>query len=404
MMFGIVLFGFFLKGVSADAVADVVLSCALVEEGVGGMGGGALFTRTPATLVLRDVAVGPDESLETLTPFVPPSIPDPELILFEAKASSPAIPNADVLLHADCNQQEVLCEISRYSPRGLQDAAGFFMVSLSVDGVDFSTALILQTSPVEQDRSTLVQNKLGLPLSRSGTLLTEVIFLVFSHIKSVSAPLKGQVLLNCGFRQQEVPLDPEVAVEWRLQHRGKGRKVLEMKTKLDDAEGSTAVEGERKGSSLDAARLVHEGDASMSLSGLQVEDEGTYICTVSVGSFHTQQVVQLHIRQPPHVSLSEGKRVSGSPQTLSCHCSKYYPLDVQMEWFSQAPTASEPEPFPNQGSLSSHRQHGDGTFSLSSHLSVPSSVPPGTRITCRVSHSALDAPLQVAVELQSPEI
>ena len=72
---------------SADGVADVVLSCALVEEGVGlgGMGGGALFTRTPATLVLRDIAVGPDESLEMLTPFVPPSVPDPELILFETK-------------------------------------------------------------------------------------------------------------------------------------------------------------------------------------------------------------------------------------------------------------------------------------------------------------------------------
>lgn len=73
--------------VTANGVADVVLSCALVEEGVGlgGMGGGSLFTRTPATLVLRDVAVAPDESLEALTPFVPPSIPDPDAILFEAK-------------------------------------------------------------------------------------------------------------------------------------------------------------------------------------------------------------------------------------------------------------------------------------------------------------------------------
>lgn len=404
-MFGIFLFGLFMKSISADGVADVVLSCDLVEEGVGlgGMGGGALFSRTPATLVLRDVSVGSDESLEALTPFVPPSVPDPELILFETKASSPEIPKADVLLHADCNQQEVLCEISRYSPRGLQDSSGFFMVSLGVDGVDFSTSLILQTVPVEQNPSTLVQNKLGLPLSGSGTLLTEVIFLVFSHIKSVSAPLKAQVLLNCGFRQQEVPLGQEVGVEWRLQHRGKGRKVLEMQTKLDDAGGNAVVSGERKGSSLDAALLLHEGDASITLSRLQVEDEGTYICTVSVGRFHAQQVVQLHISQPPQVSLSEEKKASSSPQTLSCHCSKYYPLDVQMEWFSLPPTASEPEPLTNQGSLTSHRQHGDGTFSLSSHLSVPPTVPPGTKITCRVSHPALDAPLDVTMEVKSPE-
>lgn len=74
---------------SADGVADVVLTCTLVEEGagLGGMGGGH-FTRTPATLILRDVAVGPDESLEELTPFVPPSIPDPDLLLFEAKGFS----------------------------------------------------------------------------------------------------------------------------------------------------------------------------------------------------------------------------------------------------------------------------------------------------------------------------
>ncbi|GLD63787.1 tapasin-related protein isoform X1 [Lates japonicus] len=159
MMIGVILFGYFLTCVCADGVADVVLSCALVEEGVGlgGMGGGAAFTRTPATLVFRDVAVAPDESLETLTPFVPPSVPDPDLILFEAKVSSVEIPNADVLLHADCNEQEVMCEISRYSPRGSQESSdpAYFMASISVDGVDFSTSLILQTVTVEKEHSTL---------------------------------------------------------------------------------------------------------------------------------------------------------------------------------------------------------------------------------------------------------
>lgn len=69
-----------------------------------------------------------------------------------------------------------------------------------------------------------------------------MVFLVFTDIKSVSAPLRGDVLLNCGFRQQEIPLAQEVGIEWRLQHRGKGRKVLEMKTKLDDTEGATVGE------------------------------------------------------------------------------------------------------------------------------------------------------------------
>lgn len=121
-----------------------------------------------------------------------------------------------------------------------------------------------------------------------------------------------------------------------------------------------SVHGERMGSSLDAAQAVGEGNASLSLTKLKVMDEGTYICTVSIGPFHAQQVVQLRITrkfhpvlirrflsmsfsimmilhmcllfpEPPIVSLSQEKLVSKkSPQTLSCHCSKYYPLDAQV--------------------------------------------------------------------------
>lgn len=89
--------------------------------------------------------------------------------------SSPEIPNVDVLLHADCNEQEVMCEISRYSPRGSEESSDvtYFMVSLNVKEVNFSTVLIVQTLAVKKDESTLIQNKLGLPLSQSGTLLTE---------------------------------------------------------------------------------------------------------------------------------------------------------------------------------------------------------------------------------------
>lgn len=407
MMIAVLLFGCFLTCVCADGSVDVVLSCSLVEEGagLGGMGGGALFTRTPATLVLRDVAVAPDESLDTLTPFVPPSIPDPDAILLEAKVSSPEIPNADVLLHADCNDQEVMCELSRYSPRGSQESSdpAYFMVSLNVNGAEFSTSLILQTLTVNKDQSTLIQSKLGLPLSQSGTLLTEVIFLVFSNVKSVSAPLRGDVLLSCGFKQQDIPIAQEVGIEWRLQHRGKGRKVFEMKTKLDDADQSTVVHEERRGSSMDVAQVVGEGNVSMALTKLKVSDVGTYICTVSIGSFHAQQVIQLHIVQPPNVSLSQEKLVlNANSQSLSCHCSKYYPLDVQMEWTSLSPSDTEPTMLSDQSSLSSHRQHGDGTYSLSSRITVRSSVSPGTKITCSVTHPALDAPISVSLVVETP--
>ncbi|XP_024123610.1 tapasin-related protein isoform X1 [Oryzias melastigma] len=409
MMIEIFFFGLFITWVHADGAADVVLSCALVEEGSGlsGMGGGGLFTRTPATLVFRDVAVGPDEPLEMLSPFVPPSVPDPELFLFEASVTSPDIPNADRLLHADCNELEVMCEVSRYSSKELQDSSDqtFFMVSITVEELDFSISLILETLPVEKTQSTLMQSKLNLPLSQSGTLLTKAIFVVFSNSKTLSAPLRGDVLLDCSFKQQEVPIAHQVDVEWRLQHRGKGWKVLDLKTTLDDTEGVRAdVNVERKGSSMNAGQVVSEGNVSLSLSTLKVADEGTYICTVSIGHFHAQQVIQLHVIQPPHVSLSEEKLILKTPQTLKCYSSKYYPLDAQIEWLFVSPAATEPELFKDQGSLTSHRQHGDGTFSLSSLLTVPPTVPPGTRIICRVSHVALGAPLDISLLVETPKI
>ncbi|XP_034030398.1 tapasin-related protein [Thalassophryne amazonica] len=404
MTIEVFLFGCFLTCVCAEGVADVVLSCSLVEDGIG-------FSQTPATLVLRDISVGPEEPLEMLTPFVPPSVPDPNAILFEARAGpSTEIPNGDLLLHADCNEQEVMCEVSRFSPHRSKEGSEltYFMVSLNVKGGGFSTALILQPLKIENEPSgakPLIQNKLGLPLSQGGTLLTEVVFLVFSHTKSVTAPVRGDALLACGFRQQEMSRTQEVGVEWRLQHKGKGQKVLEMRTSQAGTDVNTVVNVQRKGSSVDAALVVSDGNASMALTNLMVSDVGTYICTVSVGSFYAQQVIQLHITQPPHVSLSEEKLVlkEGSQQTLSCHCTKYYPLDVQMEWLWSVPTDAEPAGLPDQGSLSSHRQHGDGTYSLTSHVIVPSSISPGTAITCRVSHPALDTPLSVTVVVESPE-
>ncbi|XP_058504662.1 tapasin-related protein isoform X1 [Solea solea] len=408
MMIEVILFGFFQTCVCAAGVADVVLSCNLVEEGAGMGRMGPAFARSPATLVFRDVAVTLDESLETLTPFVPPSVPDPDHILFEAKAvSSVEIPHIEVLLHADCNDQEVMCEISHYTPHGSEGSSSpaYFMVSLDVEEVQFSTSLILQTLVIEKNHTTLVQPKLGLPLSQAGTLLTEVIFMVFSHITSVPAPLRGDVLLHCGFKQHEILLMQEVSIEWRLQHRGKGRRMLEMRTRLDNADGNTVVYSDKRDLRMDATQVVSEGNVSVTLNKLKVSDEGTYICTVSLGRFHAQQVIKLHVHQPPSVSLSEEKLVlkTESPQTLSCHCSKYYPLDAQMEWFYLSPTATEHVVFPNQGSLSSHRQHADGTFSLSSHLAVPPTVSPGTKIICMVSHPALDTPLSVSVLVQSPQ-
>lgn len=90
-----------------------------------------------------------------------------------ATASSAEIPKVEVLLHAECNDLEVTCEMSQYSDsKALRSShPTHFMVSISVEAVKFSTTLILQT--LEVGPSRLTQSKLGLPLSPTGTLPTE---------------------------------------------------------------------------------------------------------------------------------------------------------------------------------------------------------------------------------------
>lgn len=188
----------------------------------------------------------------------------------------------DLLLHADCNDLEVMCEMSQYSVGEAQKRSdvAHFMVSVSVEATKFSVVLIVQALAVEEE-SRLVQNRLGLPLSLAGTLPVEggdspsvidcklllscetvrqdfffsaVVFLVFSQRNSVTSQLKSDVVLHCGFRRQEAQPEGEVAIEWRLQHKGKGWKVLQTRTRLDGTEqragGGCCVDGRRDGANV----------------------------------------------------------------------------------------------------------------------------------------------------------
>lgn len=77
--------------------ADVVLSCSLIEEGggMGGMMGGAMFKRTPSTLVFRDLVGNADLSPELVTPYNPPETPNADDLIFElmCKCSEPKVSN-----------------------------------------------------------------------------------------------------------------------------------------------------------------------------------------------------------------------------------------------------------------------------------------------------------------------
>lgn len=54
---------------------------------------------------------------------------------------------------------------------------------------------------------------------------------------------------------------------------------------------------------MDAAQVVGEGNVSVTLSKLKVLDAGIYICTVRLGLFHAQQVIELHVVRKCHSDL-----------------------------------------------------------------------------------------------------
>lgn len=99
-------------------------------------------------------------------------------------------------------------------------------------------------------------------------------------------------------------------------------KVLSARAKKDDFEilfhFLSSAHAERVGSSMDASQIAGEGNVSVILTKLKVLDEGTYICTVSIGLFHAQQVIQLQVIRKFHPGVSVQKNPLKVPLFIFC--------------------------------------------------------------------------------------
>uniref|UniRef100_F7CPU1 Tapasin-related protein n=1 Tax=Ornithorhynchus anatinus TaxID=9258 RepID=F7CPU1_ORNAN len=375
---------------------DVVLDCLWLEEeaaaaGVQSGGFGSRAGGAPATLVLKRLPVPDDGALDGFTDFegVPPGR-DPHPIVFEASAPSVRIPQAQALLHADCEGEKVACEISPYFPRGGPGAAAWFIGTLHVSGSGPHVSLVMRI-PKEVREGAALHPKLRLPLSPQGTVLATVEFQVSTRTAALHSRLGGSSALHCSF---SIATDSgPLSVDWRLQHKGRGRGVAIWTA------GGGQGQAERAGARLEPEEQHGLWDATLALSGLAVEDEGAYICQVSAGRHKTQQIVQLRIREPPKVRLT----VTPGPShtTLTCHIAGYYPLDVDVTWIQGEAGAAPPRsPVPGS-SLSSHRQNAAGTFSVSSTLRVQPG-PAGATYTCQVAHVSLEEPLTATTRVALP--
>ncbi|XP_009705891.1 PREDICTED: tapasin-related protein-like, partial [Cariama cristata] len=386
---------------------DIALACSYVgEDGRGFLHAfGSSSSEHPAALVLRGISVRDDGNLDDVTEYkVPQENPDHSSpIVFEASAQSVSIPHAESLLHADCDGEKVNCEISPYSSQRTGEGpchTSWFMATLQLSR-GISIALVLKAphcSSLEEEKEhdAKLQPKLRIPMSKEGTLLTTVEFQSSSGNTSLRTHLGGSVTLDCHFAL--APSSSLSSLEWRRQHQGSGSSLFRYQVGSGGPVAQPKVH-------VDVAELLGSGDASLSLQGVSVGDEGTYICLVSTTLHQAQHIIQLHVAEPPRVRVIPAV-VSFERDvmtTLTCNIAGYYPLDVSVSWTQKTPEDDTEIPLSN-AHFSSHRQSRDGTYSITSYLSISSATAraPAT-YSCHVSHVALEEPISVSTHLKVPE-
>ncbi|KAM4603206.1 tapasin-related protein [Discoglossus pictus] len=349
-----------IKTFGVQREVDIVLPCVFVlmeDRGAQGGAGGLSFARKEVTLLLRNLTVtGQEEELESITRYQPSE--DKEMIIYQVTVRLEPLPFAERLLHADCDGEDVVCEISPIS--SAQFSSRMYMIHIHLPELSIAMVTRADTTnhPGMEDKT----------LQDGSMESLTVDLLVSSSPTSQLTPIAADVSLNC-----EVWGDQERAqVEWYLQKEGKGQR-------LDPEDGSRL--------SVNPGALAQRGDSSLAIRGVRVKDEGTYICAVTSGQHRVQQILQLQVREPPQVTVFLSL---GTNPTLTCHTDRYYPLDVEVSWLLGESPVVHASPV-----TSSHRRNSDGTYNVSTHLSVP--VPPRGAppdiYTCTVTHVSVSEPI-----------
>ncbi|KAG7218406.1 hypothetical protein INR49_020405 [Caranx melampygus] len=208
---------------------------------------------------------------------------------------------------------------------------------------------------------------------------------------SVKATLSSQQKFHCQFALDHK--GPNITVEWHFQHRGERNKLFRHNSRS----------GKTEGSGVDMKGLA-AGDISYVLPHTKMNNEGTYICSVTVDPLFVSLDVNLHVEEPPRVSINVGPTLvlqEGGEHKVVCDADNYYPLDVEIVWYEQDPAVSgqrvgAPLPKPLQNVLlSSHKHNSDKTYSVSAFFYLQAQLrDSGRQFTCSVSHRSLRMPIK----------
>uniref|UniRef100_A0A8C6U2H4 Ig-like domain-containing protein n=1 Tax=Neogobius melanostomus TaxID=47308 RepID=A0A8C6U2H4_9GOBI len=213
------------------------------------------------------------------------------------------------------------------------------------------------------------------------TLTASVAMVLQTKTPGVTSPLKSQPKLHCQFD---------------IDH--KAAKVTARWHKLGDRAflfNYNSQTGLTEGSGV-ALKALAAGDATYTFPVTKVGSEGMYLCSVNVHPLLGSLTVNLHIEEPPRVSLNVDPTLTlteGALTKVVCWADEYYPLDVDMQWSHRGSTDAGPRV--DSAQLSSHSHNPDRTFSLSAFFYLqPKLSDSGRKFTCSVSHRALSAPIR----------
>ncbi|XP_053311836.1 tapasin-related protein-like [Spea bombifrons] len=219
------------------------------------------------------------------------------------------------------------------------------------------------------------------------------VYILSTNTPLIQSTLKKDVLLDCSFSLDH---QVDVTVTWLFQ--GKGRKKIKLLT----------YNGARKTIQYHSEHVtVHEedllnGNASILLRDVALENQGVYTCSVSAAGLYGDQNVHLEIWESPVVSLNVESLLleEGQEEKILCSASHYYPLDVNIEWLQEDQDKLLVPSIVQNTFFSGHIYNSDGTYSLIGFFMFRASLQDnGITFTCRVEHPSLASPIRRRVQI-----
>ncbi|XP_038663980.1 uncharacterized protein LOC119971843 [Scyliorhinus canicula] len=148
----------------------------------------------------------------------------------------------------------------------------------------------------------------------------------------------------------------------------------------------------RQGAKMSQNKL-QEGDASLHLTNIQLDEEGKYTCIVFVTPEKVEKssILQVSARPTVRLSPSEIDILIGSEGSVSCNVTEFYPQDLQLSW-QKIPNKGpkEPQELKHDICTGAFITNTDRTFSISSRVTIkPTLDDDGDVYRCVVTHRSV---------------